>query len=142
MCARGERVAMEIATLPPGAFDGLQPPPVTPEIADGTQWPTRPPLEPEEECPNDPLSAVAPCVDGTRCEYGKECCCGNCYASMEAECSQGEWMVMMTEACMHPSCGTGMCTGCAQHLCGSTSLVVAQRSSVSSLFVSKTSSVF
>merc|ERR1711879_413451 len=38
------------------------------------------------------------------CEYGKECCCGKCYASEVYMCTGDRWISYFTDACMMPEC--------------------------------------
>jgi len=44
------------------------------------------------------------CSGSLRCEYGQECCCGKCHASMVAKCNDGMWMIYYTDACMVQPC--------------------------------------
>ena len=102
MCDPHDNDCMETMELKECVADACVP---IPDILDGMPPPPPFTLTPSEGCPDDVPSSGA-CVEGTLCEYGKECCCGECYASMQAECLDGEWALMMTEACMHPNCGT------------------------------------
>ncbi|MEJ7733858.1 MAG: hypothetical protein WKG00_32270 [Polyangiaceae bacterium] len=43
--------------------------------------------------------------DGLVCEYGDECCCGQCFPSYGCVCSGGVWGCSYTDACFAPSCG-------------------------------------
>merc|ERR1711879_213602 len=52
-------------------------------------------------CPVDPPLGGLPCQGTMRCEYGVECCCGECYPSFVAECGQdGLWTNLYTDACL------------------------------------------
>ncbi len=54
-------------------------------------------------CPSEFPSGS--CSDeGLRCEYGQECCCGECFPSLVATCSGGSWAGMNTDACFRPGC--------------------------------------
>ena len=45
------------------------------------------------------------CADeGLTCEYGEECCCGQCFPSLVATCSGGQWGAHNTDACLRPAC--------------------------------------
>jgi len=57
------------------------------------------------ECPQDPPKGFGEkCAGDARCEYGEECCCGNCYPSEVYMCADGEWVSYFTDACMMPEC--------------------------------------
>lgn len=62
-------------------------------------------------CPDagtSPCPAEAPTgactTEGDRCEYGQECCCGQCYPSVVSVCQGGSWATMATDACFNPEC--------------------------------------
>merc|ERR550534_1728136 len=62
-------------------------------------------IEVSYECPKDaPDGLGSKCVGDARCEYGKECCCGECYPSEVYTCSNGQWVMFFTDACMMPQC--------------------------------------
>lgn len=48
--------------------------------------------------------------EALECEWGEECCCGECYPSMVCSCTNGSWACMATDACMRPSCVGSPCT--------------------------------
>jgi len=53
------------------------------------------------ECPKEsPTWPYEPCIGNLTCNYGEECCCGKCHPSYVATCSEGQWWVMVTDACM------------------------------------------
>ena len=62
----------------------------------------------QEKCPaTAPISGSESCsTGGQMCTYGEECCCGECFPSMECECQYdlGDWGCWYTEACNIPSC--------------------------------------
>lgn len=50
-----------------------------------------------------------PADDGLSCEWGTECCCGECFPSTVCECTGGSWACYATDACMIPSCEGRVC---------------------------------
>ncbi len=44
------------------------------------------------------------CPAGQRCEYGQECCCGECAPSTVCECWDGAWGCHSTDFCLIPGC--------------------------------------
>ncbi len=62
-------------------------------------------------CPDDPFAEndgarFAPIPAEIVCEYGEECCCGECYPSLVCTSTgDGDWACYNTDACMVPSCG-------------------------------------
>eukprot|EP00090_Calanus_glacialis_P011424 TRINITY_DN19831_c0_g1_i1.p1 TRINITY_DN19831_c0_g1~~TRINITY_DN19831_c0_g1_i1.p1 ORF type:complete len:107 (+),score=24.31 TRINITY_DN19831_c0_g1_i1:179-499(+) len=48
----------------------------------------------------------SPCTNTAvpQCEYGKECCCGECSSSIVYQCMEGTWAAYMTDFCEIPSC--------------------------------------
>lgn len=65
--------------------------------------------------PADPSCPEAPPIgetcedDGVACEWGTECCCGDCFASTFCECAGGEWACHATDACFIESCEGSPC---------------------------------
>lgn len=56
-------------------------------------------------CPAEaPIGTQETCASDTRCEYGIECCCGNCYPSIVCQCADDTWACHATDACMIPGC--------------------------------------
>eukprot|EP00492_Amphilonche_elongata_P004131 TRINITY_DN4512_c0_g1_i1.p1 TRINITY_DN4512_c0_g1~~TRINITY_DN4512_c0_g1_i1.p1 ORF type:complete len:112 (-),score=11.48 TRINITY_DN4512_c0_g1_i1:111-446(-) len=51
-------------------------------------------------CPIDPPLGDMMCTGDMRCEYGRECCCGNCFPSLVVTCDLGKWVSMYTDACL------------------------------------------
>lgn len=39
-------------------------------------------------------------ADGTACSFGEECCCGECYPSLNCFCSGGTWACAASDACL------------------------------------------
>ncbi len=67
--------------------------------------------DPACDCPAEPPIGLA-CEGMQHCEYGEECCCGQCYPSIVCECmGGGQWGCYATDACMIPECPPpdGMC---------------------------------
>ncbi|TNF28238.1 MAG: hypothetical protein EP329_18235 [Deltaproteobacteria bacterium] len=66
--------------------------------------------EPEDvvgACPaSEPLGDSC-ATDGLHCDYGQECCCGQCYPSISCTCAGGTWACLATDACFSPSCPDG-----------------------------------
>ncbi len=56
-------------------------------------------------CPAEvPIGGLECTQNGMQCDYGQECCCGQCYASTECTCQNGTFACLATDACMIPSC--------------------------------------
>merc|ERR1719376_633013 len=55
-------------------------------------------LDKEPSCPlTEPLPG-APCPPSpTRCDYGEECCCGECSSSIVYQCGDGRWSASYTD---------------------------------------------
>lgn len=51
-------------------------------------------------CPAEMPALGSPCDHGLDCEYGQECCCGECHPSMVLTCDQGAWLGLHTDACL------------------------------------------
>lgn len=52
----------------------------------------------------DPRDTCSAEQEGLNCEYGTECCCGECYASYGCDCTDGNWACYATDACFIESC--------------------------------------
>ncbi len=63
---------------------------------------------PPETCPDaPPIGRDAPgCNDpGLVCNYGEECCCGECYPEIFCQCDEdGTFSCSFTDACLDPEC--------------------------------------
>ena len=59
---------------------------------------------PVDACPAAAPIGAAGCSDGLSCEYGEECCCGDCHPSLVCDCRGGQWGCYYTDACMIPHC--------------------------------------
>lgn len=57
-------------------------------------------------CPSDSPMGMQDggCLTGQRCEYGQECCCGECAPSLVCECFGGAWGCHNTDFCLIPGC--------------------------------------
>ncbi len=55
-------------------------------------------------CPPEPPIGGTCDADGAVCEFGQECCCGECHPSMVCQCDGGQWGCYSTDACLIPSC--------------------------------------
>ncbi len=56
-------------------------------------------------CPVDaPIGVASACGVPSSCEYGTECCCGQCYPSTVCTCDGAQWSCYATDACMIQSC--------------------------------------
>merc|ERR1719510_19650 len=65
------------------------------------------PMCPRSGCPQEePMMGGACRTDNLSCEYGEECCCGECHASRRFDCFDGMWAMLHTDACMRPNCCT------------------------------------
>ena len=53
-------------------------------------------------CPAERPEAVGGSCSttGLTCDYGEECCCGECYASYSCTCDGGTWRCHFTDACL------------------------------------------
>jgi len=54
-------------------------------------------------CPPEPV-LQGTCTGPLQCEYGQECCCGQCHPSLVCNCLEGSWGCYATDACMIPGC--------------------------------------
>lgn len=56
----------------------------------------------DDSCPAEaPLSFDVPCSqDDLECNYGEECCCGECHPSVRSVCRGGTWASLYTDACI------------------------------------------
>ncbi|MEZ4269436.1 MAG: hypothetical protein R3F39_24005 [Myxococcota bacterium] len=62
-------------------------------------------VPPGGTCPATAPDPNGACTDeGLVCDYGQECCCGECFSSFVCECSAGGWACFFTDACFIPSC--------------------------------------
>ena len=60
----------------------------------------------DSSCPTTQPRGRESCSDdGQVCEYGEECCCGQCFPSYSCVCSEDVWSCSYTDACFAPSCG-------------------------------------
>ncbi len=84
----------------------------------------------EAECPTEEPEFGGACSgDDLYCEFGMECCCGDCYGAIFCDCFDGVWACGATDACFIPSCedrpcasdldceGGGFPTICVDGLC-------------------------
>jgi hypothetical protein len=39
-----------------------------------------------------------------RCDYGEQCCCGQCYSATVCDCQSGWWVCEPADICMTPDC--------------------------------------
>lgn len=63
------------------------------------------PTPPGGQCPAEEPTPNAPCTDeGLTCEFGQECCCGDCFPSFSCTCLSGTWACLFTDACLAPPC--------------------------------------
>ncbi|MEO1271054.1 MAG: hypothetical protein AAFX99_23435 [Myxococcota bacterium] len=62
-------------------------------------------------CPEQPpIGRDEACAPNTECNYGQECCCGECYASTVCLCdANGQWSCFASDACFNPSCEGRLC---------------------------------
>ena len=64
-------------------------------------------------CPAEAPVGVAGCEGPAHCEYGEECCCGECHPSLVCDCEGGSWACYNTDACLIAGCpchGDSDCT--------------------------------
>ena len=58
-----------------------------------------------EQCPAEAPIGEEGCHAGLHCEWGEECCCGECHPSLVCDCVDGGmWGCYYTDACMIPEC--------------------------------------
>ncbi|MFW6085807.1 MAG: hypothetical protein ACODAG_01270 [Myxococcota bacterium] len=57
-------------------------------------------------CPAEPPFGES-CSGEQTCDYGQECCCGECHASTSCTCASGSWSCFATDACLIPGCPDG-----------------------------------
>ena len=61
----------------------------------------------EEVCPSvEPINDKCN-TPGLTCDYGTECCCGECHTSLKCECGNDltfMFMCYITDRCMYPKC--------------------------------------
>ena len=55
-------------------------------------------------CPAEEPIGLGACIGDVTCEYGEECCCGECHPSIVCSCSGGTWSCHATDACMIAGC--------------------------------------
>ena len=67
-------------------------------VFDGTAAPSQGNLI--EECASNGVCSK----EESTCAIGKETCCGVTYDSIKCECSSGQWLCMVTDACNRPDC--------------------------------------
>ncbi|MBM4355478.1 MAG: hypothetical protein FJ109_17100, partial [Deltaproteobacteria bacterium] len=114
----GGDVAVD-TVVPP---DGVEPGDLSPPDGDA-----RSPSEVEDqavppeiimECPpGSPPLEPGTCEGDLHCEYGEECCCGECEPSLVCNCMSGTWGCYYTDACLGPWCQVPPC--CEPDLDGS-----------------------
>merc|ERR1712025_6384 len=65
--------------------------------------PSTPPAE-DKSCPGEEPQLGSPCSlpESIQCEYGEECCCGECAASLVLSCFGGSWGGFHTDFCFRP----------------------------------------
>ncbi len=64
-----------------------------------------PPTPASSTCPSIPPDTGDSCVgfeNNLTCEFGEECCCGQCFPSLICECSGGQWGCFFSDACLAP----------------------------------------
>ncbi|MCB9532245.1 MAG: hypothetical protein H6698_08890 [Myxococcales bacterium] len=66
----------------------------------GGACPASPPIA--ESCGGD--------AEGLHCEWGMECCCGDCFASTVCDCRSGSWQCYATDACFRFDCTGASCS--------------------------------
>jgi hypothetical protein len=68
------------------------------------------------ECPQDPPIGVESCDSlGEQCDYGQECCCGECFASTSCTCTETGWACLANDSCLGrppESCADGGTNEC------------------------------
>lgn len=65
---------------------------------------------PSPECPTEMPPFSEECGEvGLNCEWGMECCCGECFSSTFCTCTETGWACGATDACMIPSCEGRAC---------------------------------
>jgi len=85
-------------------FDGSEPP-----VAEGECCGDMAMCPKMETCPeSDYMPAIGTdCsmyMDGLSCEYGEECCCGECHTNFVVSCLDNMWNGYYTDACMNAEC--------------------------------------
>eukprot|EP00978_Attheya_sp_CCMP212_P034996 scaffold149987_cov67-Attheya_sp.AAC.1 len=62
--------------------------------------------ETKEVCPYEESVIGGKCnTPGLTCEYGEECCCGECHTSLKCECgNDSTFMCFFMDRCMRPNC--------------------------------------
>jgi hypothetical protein len=66
-------------------------------------------------CPAElPTAPPAPCQGELHCEYGEECCCGDCSPSLVCDCQAGSFACYYTDACLGPWCQLSPCCQAGQ----------------------------
>jgi hypothetical protein len=55
---------------------------------------------PPEQCPAAAPIGESCSAEGLSCEYGQECCCGDCGPSISCQCSGGGWACLNTDRCL------------------------------------------
>ena len=60
-------------------------------------------------CPQELPESWTSCVGEMTCNYGEECCCGECHPSLIATCVMDgnggkKWLMTYTDACMIDGC--------------------------------------
>ncbi len=79
----------------------------SPDTVDDTGTPADAPREAdagETGCPPAAPIGQACSQDGLHCEYGTECCCGQCHPSLVCQCGGGQFGCYYTDACLIPDC--------------------------------------
>ncbi|MFT6397590.1 MAG: hypothetical protein ACJAYU_002344 [Bradymonadia bacterium] len=85
---------------------------------DDGEWLCTADCGPEYACvPEDPACSSEPPIgetcsaanEGVSCEWGTECCCGDCFASTFCDCTDGVWGCGATDACFIGSCAGRTC---------------------------------
>lgn len=54
-------------------------------------------------CPVQP-PMMGSCFGTMKCDYGQDCCCGDCFPSMVFVCEDAKWEAMYSDACLSPIC--------------------------------------
>ena len=71
------------------------------------------PAQPWTTCPPDstPFPYDALCKGSLSCDYGQECCCGQCSAATHCTCTGGHFLCTANDICMGPPCSPGCSFG-------------------------------
>jgi len=58
----------------------------------------------DKSCPGEQPQLGSPCSlpQSIQCNYGEECCCGECAASLVLSCFEGSWGGFHTDFCFRP----------------------------------------